>query len=247
MRLNARRIGHSRMVLLAMEDVNRRLADAEAHYLRLFEAAKDGILIFDAETEILQEVNPFFLKMMGCEREELVGRRYAEIDILRAPFPDVSLISEARERTVASRGYMPLTTRRLNRIQVELVASAYHSQGRQMIQVNVRDVTMRNQAILAMQESEERFRLLVDSVQDHALFQMDPAGRIASWNSAPSGFWDIRNGRLSVCPASVCLRRKTWRAVRGSRNCRLPAPTAAPRMSDGICARMAAAFWPAVC
>jgi PAS domain S-box-containing protein len=33
-----------------------------------------------------------------------------------------------------------------------------------------------------LNHSEERFRLLVESVQDYALFMLDPAGRIASWN-----------------------------------------------------------------
>ena len=33
-----------------------------------------------------------------------------------------------------------------------------------------------------LHQSEERFRLLVESVQDYALFMLDPAGRVASWN-----------------------------------------------------------------
>lgn len=33
-----------------------------------------------------------------------------------------------------------------------------------------------------LHHSEERFRLLVESVQDYALFMLDPAGRVASWN-----------------------------------------------------------------
>ena len=32
-------------------------------------------------------------------------------------------------------------------------------------------------------ESEERYRLLVEGVQDHAIFMLDPQGRIATWNS----------------------------------------------------------------
>jgi PAS domain S-box-containing protein len=34
----------------------------------------------------------------------------------------------------------------------------------------------------ALQESEERFRLLVSGVKDHAIFMLDPAGMIVSWN-----------------------------------------------------------------
>jgi PAS domain S-box-containing protein len=36
---------------------------------------------------------------------------------------------------------------------------------------------------LALRESEARFRLLVDAVQDYAIFMLDPDGRISSWNS----------------------------------------------------------------
>ena len=33
-----------------------------------------------------------------------------------------------------------------------------------------------------LDEPEERFRLLVESVTDYAIFMLDPEGRIASWN-----------------------------------------------------------------
>jgi PAS domain S-box-containing protein len=34
-----------------------------------------------------------------------------------------------------------------------------------------------------LRESEQRFRLLVDATPDYAIFMLDPAGRIASWNT----------------------------------------------------------------
>jgi PAS domain S-box-containing protein len=46
-----------------------------------------------------------------------------------------------------------------------------------------RDMTEQAQAHQKLVDSEERFRRLVESVVDYAIFQLDPSGIVATWNS----------------------------------------------------------------
>ena len=89
MLLNARRIyqegkGTDR-ILLAIEDTTERkemeeaLQISETRYRRLFETARDGILILDAETGKISDVNPFLVEMLGYSHEDFLGKKLWEI------------------------------------------------------------------------------------------------------------------------------------------------------------------------
>ena len=60
-----------------------KIQTSELRYRRLFEAAQDGILILDAKTGAITDVNPFLIKMLGYSREEFVEKKLWEVSASR--------------------------------------------------------------------------------------------------------------------------------------------------------------------
>lgn len=60
-----------------------KLQTSEKSYRRLFESAKDGILILDALTGQIVDVNPFITKMLGYSYLEIVGKELWEIGVFK--------------------------------------------------------------------------------------------------------------------------------------------------------------------
>ena len=55
------------------------LRTSESRYRRLFEAAHDGILLLNAETAQVEDVNPFLIKMLDYSHEEFLGKKLWEV------------------------------------------------------------------------------------------------------------------------------------------------------------------------
>ncbi|HKP63413.1 MAG TPA: PAS domain S-box protein [Polyangiales bacterium] len=59
-----------------------------------------------------------------------------------------------------------------------------------------RDLSERRRTEEALRESEERFRMLVESVTDYAIFRLDPTGHVATWNSGAERIKGYRAGEI---------------------------------------------------
>jgi len=119
---------------------------SELSYRRLFETTKDGILILDAETGRISDVNPFLVEMLGYSLAELVGKPIWEL----GPFKDI-VANKTKFDQLRQQGYvlsknLPLETKDGRKITVEFVTNVYHTGDRNAIQCNVRDITERERA-----------------------------------------------------------------------------------------------------
>lgn len=128
------------------EKAGERLQESENRYRRLFESARDGILILDAETGKVVDVNPFLLQLLGYSYDEMCGQHIWEIGV----FKDIADSKEAFY-TLQKNEYiryedLPLETRHGKPIAVEFVSNVYLVNQSKVIQCNIRDITARKQA-----------------------------------------------------------------------------------------------------
>ena len=126
---------------------------SELSYRRLFEAARDGILILEAETGRITDVNPFLVELLGFSRNEMIGKTVGEL----SPFKDIEPNKIMLER-LQKEGYvryedLPLETRSGRHVPVEFVSNVYLAGDRKVIQCNIRDIT-------AQKKAEEQIRRL---------------------------------------------------------------------------------------
>src|SRR5581483_4811946 len=178
-----RRDPQPRLLLLAIEDVTERREVAEIRFQRLFETAKDGIVVVDAETEIVVDVNPYFLSLTGFAREYFVGKSITEAGNLLRLEHAADVMNEVQHSEIVRYDDLQITKRSGGMVWVEVVANRYLVGAQPVVQLNVRDISARKEAAKALVESEERFRLVVESVRDYAIFQMDRQGQIITWNA----------------------------------------------------------------
>jgi PAS domain S-box-containing protein len=119
------------------------LARSEARYRRLFEAAQDGILIIDAATAQIQDVNPYLIKMLGFTKEEFLGKKMWEIGAIRDKEASRKTFEELRKTGYVKYDDLPLETKRGEAIAVEFVSNVYSVGDEKVAQCNIRNITDR--------------------------------------------------------------------------------------------------------
>ncbi len=136
------------------------LQNSERRYRRLFESAKDGILILDADTGKVVDVNPFLVQLLDYSYDELLGKHIWDIGL----FKDIAASREAfkilQDNEYICYEDLPLETRDGQAIAVEFVSNSYRVDHTKVIQCNIRDVTKRVDATRRENLTREVLELL---------------------------------------------------------------------------------------
>jgi PAS domain S-box-containing protein len=179
------------------------LQASEIQYRRLFETAQDGILILNAETGLIDDVNPYMIDMLHYSLDEFVGMKIWEV----SPFKDTVFNKEAFEE-LQDKGYirykdLPLETKEGKPIAVEFVSNVYKVNGDKVIQCNIRNITERKQA-------EEGVRA---SLREKEILLLELHHRVKNNMEVISGLLDLQ-ARSSGNPELIEMLNKSQSRIR---------------------------------
>ncbi|MCK9389561.1 MAG: PAS domain-containing sensor histidine kinase [Sulfuritalea sp.] len=138
---------------------------SESRYRRLFETAQDGILLLNADTAQIEDVNPYLIDMLGYSHAEFLGKKLWEVGAFADIAESKGMFAELQAKGYVRYEYLPLKTRAGALIEVEFVSNTYDCEGIKVIQCNIRDITVRKRAEQELTESKAHLHQLTIFLQ----------------------------------------------------------------------------------
>ncbi|MBN1981323.1 MAG: PAS domain S-box protein, partial [Chitinivibrionales bacterium] len=126
----------------------------------------DGILILDAETGHIVDVNPFLIELVGYSREQFIDKTIWDIGFFKDIIANRNNFLQLKEKKYIRYEDMPLETVDGRKIDVEFVSNVYQQNHHDVIQCNIRDITERKRTAAIIEAERERLAVTLRSIGD---------------------------------------------------------------------------------
>jgi PAS domain S-box-containing protein len=158
---------------------------SELRYRRLFESAQDGILILEAETGRIMDVNPYLIELLGFTHEQISDKKVWELGFFRDIIANRDNFRELQRENYIRYDDLPLETSDGRKIEVEFVSNIYDVGGQKVIQCNIRNITERK-------HTQTKIRSLARFPAENPapVLRIDSAGLLIYANQAAYKFID---------------------------------------------------------
>lgn len=119
---------------------------SDLRYRRLFESARDGMLILDGATGRVVDANPVFTKLVGSAPEDILGQLVWDLSAFRDLVPTPASFARLQQQASVRAEGVAIVAGTGRRIAVEFTSNLYSVNHQTVIQCDIRDITERIQA-----------------------------------------------------------------------------------------------------
>ena len=182
-----------------------KLLESQARAAAIVDAAADGIVTIDERGRV-ETFNRAAEAIFGYRADEVVGRNVKVLmpDPYRSEHDGylAAYLATGEARIIGIGREVVGQRKDGSTFPMDLAVGESRVSGRRIFAGIIRDIAARKRVEEALRVSEERFRVLVDNIQDYAITLIDPQGVVVSWNPGAQRLYGWTAEEMVVAEAS---------------------------------------------